>query len=36
MTVSDLIDYLEQFPPDSQVILTEDQAPEHGDFVVLE
>lgn len=26
MTVNDLIDYLQQFPPESKIVLTEDQA----------
>lgn len=36
MTISDLIAYLDQFPHDTRVVLSEDDVDEPGEFVALD
>lgn len=36
MTIAQLIDHLRQFPDATQVVLTADDAPAEGEFIVLD
>lgn len=36
MTIAELIDYLQQFPPDTRVFLSENDVETPGEFITLD